>query len=317
MKLKNLLSIASFITFFSISLLLGTLFTSSVFSGIFSKKIDSQTQAKIYEFLQKDRQLYREMSEKIQVVEIPDRLPIIKTYYEIREKMDNSELPEDFQYAWEKKPLCCRSKQYTPVWLCLVFLQIQVQAASTISMRRCCRVRPESRSWETHLLAQILSLLQWWIVFPHSQRHIQRYRLLGATLHLQLHQSLQTGGGTLPFALCPRRRQCSIGERRGYAAAGPWPVPWTTGVPGDHRFRRLPNYDILVFPSVASGQNYGLPKRQARPMLGEPLWWLDFGGTGLRRVALVLFPSSELCRLSWCKRQCYHQALSMPPFSIL
>ena len=105
MKLKNLLSIASFITFFSISLLLGTLFTSSVFSGIFSKKIDSQTQAKIYEFLQKDRQLYREMSEKIQVVEIPDRLPIIKTYYEIRGKMDNSELPEDFQYAREKKIL--------------------------------------------------------------------------------------------------------------------------------------------------------------------------------------------------------------------
>ena len=77
MKIKHFLSVAAFITFFSISLLIGAVFTSSVFSGIFSKKIDPQTQAKIYEFLQKDRQLYREMSEKIQVVEIPDRLPII------------------------------------------------------------------------------------------------------------------------------------------------------------------------------------------------------------------------------------------------
>ena len=105
MKLINTLSIASFITFFSISLLLGTLFTSSVFSGIFTKKFDLQTQAKIYNFLQKDKQIVFEMYEKVTATEIPNRVSIIKDYYEKREKLDTSDFPEDFRYAWENKIL--------------------------------------------------------------------------------------------------------------------------------------------------------------------------------------------------------------------
>ena len=100
-----MLSVAAFITFFSISLLMGTVFTSSVFSGIFGKTIDPPTQAKIYNFLRKDLDIQREMSKKFDATDRSRNVLVFKEYYEMREKLDTSDLPEDFRDAWEKKIL--------------------------------------------------------------------------------------------------------------------------------------------------------------------------------------------------------------------
>ena len=105
MQIKNILSVVAFITFFSISLLMGTVFTSSVFTGVFHKQINLQTQAKNYNFLQKDLDTQREMATKFDDVQHSRNISVIKEYNELCEKMDTADLPEDFRDAWEKKIL--------------------------------------------------------------------------------------------------------------------------------------------------------------------------------------------------------------------
>ena len=103
MQIKNIISATAFITFFTISLLMGTVFTSSVFSGIFHKEINPQTQAKIYDILQKDlqnkmdRANYRENNGGGDLAFVK----AVKDYGEKSNNMKISDLPEDFQMAYK------------------------------------------------------------------------------------------------------------------------------------------------------------------------------------------------------------------------
>lgn len=93
------------VTSFIVALSLAIAFVSITKNTYFFKKNDPQAQAKIYNFLLRDKDLLHEMSEKMIAVPVPERIGIIKDYYVIREKQDLSGLPEDFRFAWEKKIL--------------------------------------------------------------------------------------------------------------------------------------------------------------------------------------------------------------------
>ncbi len=83
----------------------------------------SVNKTKIYEFLKKDQQLLQEMFAELDQVNQNDLLgdkkirgwEIIKKHFSLRASQDVSHLPQDFQYAWERKMLS------NIEWLNLVF----------------------------------------------------------------------------------------------------------------------------------------------------------------------------------------------------
>ena len=105
MNLRTILSIPTFLITLSVALMIVTVIPNRKFSQFFSRNQDPLAQAKIYNFLHKDRQIYFETfrrSEGLYKVEPTEGFGNLKKYYELREKLDVSDLPNDFQYAWER-----------------------------------------------------------------------------------------------------------------------------------------------------------------------------------------------------------------------
>ena len=104
MNIKTILTVIAFAVTFSIALISVKISAHPPLSFLFREN-NPQTQAKIYELLKKDRQIYFETftrSEKIPNADPNELCGKLKKYHAMREKLDVSELPKDFQYAWER-----------------------------------------------------------------------------------------------------------------------------------------------------------------------------------------------------------------------
>lgn len=99
MKTKTTLKIISFAIAFALALAFVTLANKNFF-----KKNNPQAQEKIYNFLQKDRELDLEMYEKSKTADSGDEvLANWKYHKELKFKLNTADLPDDFRYAWEKR----------------------------------------------------------------------------------------------------------------------------------------------------------------------------------------------------------------------
>ena len=104
MNVKTILTVIAFAVTFSIALISVKISAHPPLSFLFREN-NPQTQAKIYELLKKDRQIYLETfrrSEGLYKAEPIEGFGNLKKYYLLREKLDVSDLPKDFQYAWER-----------------------------------------------------------------------------------------------------------------------------------------------------------------------------------------------------------------------